>query len=466
MNNFNNFNKFNNTLNNIPPQLLTNNASFNFTPISINDINILNDMQSNVLNTLDTNNINDYFKHNVNKPDFQNQSMRTFELPQNDWNGEIISSSNIIDQVDDAIKNLKFKQPSEFMINTNNVPEINKDLMTSISTPYTQWNEYKKGEMYYDNLNNDGKTEIIIPYVVVFDSANRFLKNYPDPFYYRVTFNPLENEKEAYISRNFKNVKNLSLDYAIMPRKCFIEKRDITEYIENSTNDSIFNLMQQFDDINSDDVIDNFTLPNCDLSSNTIVIINKYLCNGNKIIVFTNKLKEYNACMINCWEIIKDSNNNVCVYHYYLSNLSLEFEKFLLIYIDEITDPYCHSTNQSINRAFGLMFPNFVSGDYYYLDTKYVEKVYKYSSLGNINQMTIRIMNSNGIPIKLNKEAIDLNTSSSNKCICKKDNLGNIVRIYSCACTYMRHPYYVKFQNTLVFKISYADPDIDKRVFN
>ena len=42
--------------------------------------------------------------------------------------------------------------------------------------------------------------------------------------------------------------------------KCFIEKRDITEYIENSTNDSIFNLMQQFDDIDSDDVIDNFNI--------------------------------------------------------------------------------------------------------------------------------------------------------------------------------------------------------------
>lgn len=87
--------------------------------------------------------------------------------------------------------------------------------------------------------------------------------------------------------------------------------------------------------------------------------------------------------------------------------------------------------------------------------------------LGQINQMTISILNSNGNLIKNSKENYtDLNISKSKTCTCTTDSNGYFIRNYSCVCTYFRHPFYQKFQNTLIFRIGVIEPNIDKNIFS
>lgn len=443
----------------IPPQVLTNNSNNlgNFNPIFSNDEKNLLNMQNNSINTHNFSHTqNDYFNHFIPKPDFQNQSMYGILLPQNSWNSKILSSQNIIDEAEDVIKNLSKLEPSKYINNNNEVPHIDKKDMTSISLPYTSWNEYKKPtDIYYDNLNKEGKTEIITQNVITFDSADRDLNKYLDPFSYRVKFNPSQGNTDAYISRNYKNVKFFSLDYVILPRKFYIKKT------LSSNNSVILNLFNNFNTIQPNSQIqDGLT---------TYVIVALYIDGPLRIIVYTLLLPDMGDFMTICWEITYDtSKDTYTTYQYTLTNLSLEYDKFLLVFIDEISNAYGHSTNEFIDNAFGVIMPNFVNQDYYYLDTKLVEKIYRYSDLGNIDQITLRITNSKGIPITLNKEAIDtrITTKSVRQCICSKDINGNYVRNYSCSCTYMRHPLYVKFQNNILFKLGFIEPDIDKRVFN
>ena len=69
----------------------------------------------------------------------------------------------------------------------------------------------------------------------------------------------------------------------------------------------------------------------------------------------------------------------------------LENDKYLLLNINEINNNYNYSTNQNIQNSFGILLPNLLNGDYFYLDTKIIEKTYRYSDLGNIEQLTIEI---------------------------------------------------------------------------
>lgn len=127
--------------------------------------------------------------------------------------------------MDNNIKELHNKQP--FIKNTNKVETKNK--FDTMSHLYTNWNEYNKPkEIYYDNLIADGKTEIIINDLVSFDSIDRDLIRYPQPFKFRIKFNPGETEKDAYILKNYKNVKYIQLEHLIIPRRYTILKENIT----------------------------------------------------------------------------------------------------------------------------------------------------------------------------------------------------------------------------------------------
>ena len=59
-----------------------------------------------------------------------------------------------------------------------------------------------------------------------------------------------------------------------------------------------------------------------------------------------------------------------------------------------------------------------------------------------------------------------MNSSLEKRCTCTTDSNGYFTRDYSCPCTYFRHRYYQKFQNTLIFKIGVIEPNIDKTIFS
>ena len=349
-----------------------------------------------------------------------------------DWDLKLISNNDKLNEIDDIINKLKNNNTiTNNNVNMNIIKNDNNN--DTISQLYTNWDKFDKPKLYYNNLNKDGKTEIITQNVLTFDSIDRDTNKYPNPFNYKVKFNPNNNNNDAFISKNYKNVKYLSLEYIIIPRKFYLLMKDLSNTNDN-LND-INNLMNDFNNIYSNMIINNFKIPDI----NNIENINK---------------------MEECWEIEYNIGYFKLTY-YYFSPYLVENDKHLLLNIDEITNNYNYSTNENIQKSFGILLPNLLNGDYYYLDTKIIEKIYKYSDLGNIDQLTLNILNSNGIPLNININTIDYNNNTPKNCICSYDN-----RKYNCSCTYIRHKLYHKFQNLLLFKIGYIEPNIDKRVFD
>ena len=386
-----------------------------------------------------------YLNNLIKKSDNLENNITTNTI---DWDFKLITN-NYITETDNLIKDFKNKNPTNNIINNNSVNYSNPQ---TLSQNYTNWKDFKKPDLLYDNLNKEGKTEVITQNILSFDSIDRDIHNYPNPFNYKILFNPSSTNTNAYINKNYKNVKYLSLEYIILPRKFYLLKKDII------INNDITQLINNFLNIKQNDIYNNFIIPELD-NNYTIIIIEKYDINDNKKIVFTKLLDNYTK-MEDCWEITM-SNDIIKLTYFYFSNYLIENDKYLLLNIDEINNNYNYSTNMDIQKSFGILLPNLLNGDYFYLDTKIIEKIYRYSNLGNIDKITINILNSKGNKININIDCIDKNVNTPKNCICN-----NNIRYYNCSCTYIRHLLYHKFQNLILFKLGYIEPDIDKRVFD
>jgi hypothetical protein len=113
------------------------------------------------------------------------------------------------------------------------------------------------------------------------------------------------------------------------------------------------------------------------------------------------------------------------------------------------------------------MFPDGMNCDTLYTSTNFVDKVFKFSNLGILNQLTISILNSNGHLLKNSQQNyLDFNIPLNKYCNCLTETNGYFTRNYQCSCTYFRHPYYKKFQNILIFKIGVIENNIDTNIFN
>ena len=439
---------------NRPSNYNTNNYLNNsFNPISnINLLNETNDLinffkKSNINDTIN----NDYFNHYISKPSNNTSSINPIKLPLTEWPPQDKNNLDLYDsdKVLTDIKSNNFNSSSN--INDNTIKSTN-EFTSQIVQPYIDWDKHEKPELYYNNLIKEGKTEIMNEYIVNIDSIDRDINRYPNPFNYKVYFKSIPNQTGAVINRNFKNVKYLDLQSMILPRKFYINK-DILDIntIDNNIN-SLFNPNTKSGDL--------FIL------SDKEYLVIDYYNNDIKTLVYMLKPNNNFISINECWEISKNSSNFIYYHHFFLDNYSLEQEKFLLLYIDEITDNKKLSSNYNIEKAFSILYPDYTNSEYYYLDTRFVEKTYKFSELGNIDNLTIKICNSQGVQLNINQSALDNNIKTLNSCYCIDILTKTYNKKYNCCCCYFRHPYFLKNQNNLLFKIGVVETDIDKRVFN
>jgi hypothetical protein len=230
-------------------------------------------------------------------------------------------------------------------INDNTIKSTN-EFTSQIVQPYIDWDKHEKPELYYNNLIKEGKTEIMNEYIVNIDSIDRDINRYPNPFNYKVYFKSIPNQTGAVINRNFKNVKYLDLQSMILPRKFYINK-DILDIntIDNNIN-SLFNPNTKSGDL--------FIL------SDKEYLVIDYYNNDIKTLVYMLKPNNNFISINECWEISKNSSNFIYYHHFFLDNYSLEQEKFLLLYIDEITDNKKLSSNYNIEKAFDLILTSMI----------------------------------------------------------------------------------------------------------
>jgi hypothetical protein len=329
----------------------------------------------------------------------------------------------------------------------------NFDNNNKISNPYFNNNEFDKPNLIYNNISDKVSVDILVEYVIVIESIDRDIEKYPNPLKYKIYFNPVAQTKDAYIYKTFENVKYIKLESAILPRKYSYFRKDIT-----STNSDISTL------------INTNWKRNDNIIFNTVnyTIIEDYIIDNIRYIKYgiTKPLPEL---IDKVYELQYNINTSLfTLYEFELINLSLENEKFLLLNIDEIKDVNDMATNTEISNAFSILFPDYVNGDFFYTNTQGVDKIYRFSQLGNIKSLSINISDNEGKDFNTQsyKMFTDTHISNNKKCICKVNNNGELIRDYGCSCSYMRHPYYKKFQNTLLFKVGVIENDIDKSIIN
>jgi hypothetical protein len=300
------------------------------------------------------------------------------------------------------------------------------------------------------------------------ESIDRDIEKFPNPFKYKIYFNPVAQTKDAYIYKTFENVKYIKLETAILPRKYSYLRKDITSNTDDYS--TIINTNWKRNDNFS------FNTVNYTIIEDYIIDKIRYIKYGitkplpeliDKVYELQYKLQYDSSTNI----ILQyDINKNIFItlYEFQLINLSLEDEKFLLLNIDEIKDVNDMATNTEVSNAFSILFPDYVNGDCFYTNTQGVDKIYRFSQLGSIKSLTINILDNEGKDFNTQsyKMFTDSHISKNKKCICKVNSNGELIRDYGCSCSYMRHPYYKKFQNTLLFKIGVIENDIDKSIIN
>lgn len=338
----------------------------------------------------------------------------------------------------------------------------------SIRTPYLNNNEFNKPNLIYNNISDKISVDILVEYVIMIESIDRDIEKFHNPFKYKIYFNPVAQTKDAYIYRTFENVKYIKLENAILPRKYSYFRKDITSLTKDYS--TLINTNWKIND--------NFTLDTINYTIIEDYIIDKirYIKYGitkpqpeliDKVYELQYKLQYDNSAnIILQYDISK--NIFITLYEFQLIDLSLENEKFLLLNIDEIKDTNDMATNIEISNSFAILFPDYVNGDFFYTTTEGVDKIYRFSQLGNIKSLTVNITDCEGKDFNTQsyKMFTDSHISKNKKCICKVNSNGEIIRDYGCSCSYIRHPYYKKFQNTLLFKIGVIENDIDKSIIN
>jgi hypothetical protein len=138
------------------------------------------------------------------------------------------------------------------------------------------------------------------------------------------------------------------------------------------------------------------------------------------------------------------------------------------MYLNDINDVSNFSTDNKLSNAFNVLYPDLIECNSLYVDCNYVEKIYKYSNLGNLDRMLLNLTNSMGKQLTTNIIAQDdkLSNIDYTVCTCTTDINGNLVRDYKCICSYIRHPRYINHQVHFMFKFGIIETDMNIRAFN
>jgi hypothetical protein len=396
-------------------------------------------------------------------------------------------------------------------------------------------------EMNLLDSNIRGVKEHVVDHTIYINSNNRDVEQYPNPFNYRVDFNPVSGNTNAYISRLFKGVKYIDIRSVTVPRRYFISKynvnatttgtennmialfasvavnanvtvpyqKKIGSFLQASSNVTYYFYYYEMNDgdvyyiIRYDLFLDNKCIQKVTIEIDGLntkqALIDAYIAGAMPAGYTANAAtNEGNA---NYWIIVDKQNttapykikfspkNDVfediidhvyeftytgapgtyaytanSYYEYVLSNTSLEDDRYLMMNIKELDSNYEYTTEQSINNTFSLLFPDYINGDYLYLDTSYQDKVFDKGILANITKLTISFRNSSNNEIKISSRTlIDYDvTSPQDRCICTYDGeTGEKIRNYTCSHSYLRHPTYEKLQNTIMIKLGVVEAHQD-----
>jgi len=371
--------------------------------------------------------------------------------------------------------------------------------------------------MYALYIHSNGRTikdfvERLCQYGINVDSADRNIISFPDPFQYNIIFNGDRYSNQPVIQKKFKDIKYLKLETISLPDQYSIKKEVLTinpdianlrtyfnthyHDIELNTiytipmalppiyyipvskyinwiytitiNDStiIFKQNQSYLDSNSNLSNEEYTTIYNYINKNYSTLVSgtytipsidsPVIINQIEINWIINYIINDNPDTLNGDSSIVYEIDNIGSYNkYYIDTTKkISDDRFFYVYIPEIKSQNYTTSSDNVTFIVNCTGTN----DYTLLNNVYPTFMfYKDSNLELANKYTVKITDRYGKVYKVNN--MDYNANIEN-CNCQNEI------DYSCRCTYIRNPHYIKLQVSLQFKFGTFEDDLYKELLN
>jgi len=295
--------------------------------------------------------------------------------------------------------------------------------------------------MYSLYIHSNGRTirdfiDRLVQYGLNIDSADRSLIAFPNPFQFNITFNGDKNSNQPVIQRKYKDIKYLKLETVTLPNNYTIKQTALSRDADYTTIKTYYGINYPY--------LSNNDVHTIVLSASTVTIrvVSIYVSGSNWTINY----------IINDDPTIVYEMNQSTTYNKYNIDTSISIigDRLFYIYIPEITN-YVYTTNSDKVTFIATCIG---TNSYTVLNNVYPPFIfYKDSILQNALKYTVKITDRYGNQYVTNNLDTRANTST---CDCQTST------DYSCRCSYIRNPYYLKLQVSLQFKFGIFEDDLYK----
>jgi hypothetical protein len=295
--------------------------------------------------------------------------------------------------------------------------------------------------MYSLYIHSNGRTirdfiDRLVQYGLNIDSADRSLLAFPNPFQFNITFNGDKNSNQPVIQRKYKDIKYLKLETVTLPNNYTIKQTALSRDADYTTIKTYYGINYPY--------LSNNDVHTIVLSASTVTIrvVSIYVSGSNWTINY----------IINDDPTIVYEMNQSTTYNKYNIDTSISIigDRLFYIYIPEITN-YVYTTNSDKVTFIATCIG---TNSYTVLNNVYPPFIfYKDSILQNALKYTVKITDRYGNQYVTNNLDTRANTST---CDCQTST------DYSCRCSYIRNPYYIKLQVSLQFKFGIFEDDLYK----
>lgn len=312
----------------------------------------------------------------------------------------------------------------------------------------------------YNNITKSVTNETIVEHALTVNSHDRDFKFYENPYSYTIRFNPMDKsiikqkngtyktipgDPRPHIKSTFDHIRYFKLELTILPTNL----NNIIKTVDGST----LNNFQTGLTTNTLNLVDNQELTS-DGQNIKIIHIER---DGNDFDIEF-KLGNDNEC--HNWS---RTNGGSIIKSKYTKTLIKDITKklpFVTINIGEINDANEFSTSETINKCFNTLYPYQTRDEYSNFHTANVDKIFRFSELGNIKKLTLNFTDHLGNAFKID----NLNTAAWVKNN-PNDEIVNGVPSFKSPSVYIRHPLHGNYQNHILFKIGTIENEIDKNVY-
>ena len=304
--------------------------------------------------------------------------------------------------------------------------------------------------MYALYVHSNGRSmkefiERLAEYSVSIDSSDRNITAFPNPFQFNIIFNGDRYSVQPVIQKKYKDIKYLKLETVTLPDQYSITKESLALDTEYTTIHTYYSVNYSFISVNS---VHTITIPISPPETITIRAVSIFISGTNWTI---------NYIINDDPSIVYEINQGTLYNQYFINtNKKISDDRMFYIYIPEITSRNYTTSQQNVTFT---CFSNGVNPNSYTLLNEVYPSFlfYKDSMLENANKYTVKITDRFGNLYVVNN--LDKNANLS-ECDCQ-----NSID-YSCRCSYIRNPYYVKLQVSLQFKYGLFEDDLAKDLLN